>query len=275
MLGFFRKLFGRQKTSPGAEAPRVAHPEQQAAKTQALEASTVFRPYVPRQMPALLRTPEQLAEPPRRMPDLRERNGKEYSTIGLIYRDAQGACTERIVTVTAIVSDETRRDIFGYCHLRRDFRQFRADRIEGFFDPETGETFTVAHLKVHAGPITLPCGNDEQLSVVPKTLIEVFERHAHHLEAIGWVVRFNSPAGGDELLCHRIGKRGAPLKRPTIEFRYEPLAIEQRAEPDGTVATYFTGFRDRPWVLRAEGRTTRTWSQLAPALAAFLEAAGL
>lgn len=158
MFGFFRKLFRHETPTPSAEVPRVAHPDQMVEETQQVpaEASTVLWPEAPRQMPNLWRGPKPPAEPPRNMPNL-VADSSEYSTIGLVYRDAEGERTERIVTISAIVREGARRDIFGYCHLRRGFRQFRADRIEGFFDPETGETFDTAHVKVHNGPIpTLP-----------------------------------------------------------------------------------------------------------------------
>jgi len=154
MRGFFGRLFGREREPLGAEAPRDVPPDRPAATetTQAPELQTVVRSEAPRQMPNLLRGRTPAPEPPRTMPNL-VAGSKEYSTVGLVYRDAEGDRTERIVTITAIVRDGARRDIFGYCHLRRRFRQFRADRIEGFFDPETGETFDTAHLKVHDGPV--------------------------------------------------------------------------------------------------------------------------
>jgi hypothetical protein len=60
--------------------------------------------------------------------------------IGLVYRDAQSAETERVITVHGAQADDARITMLeGYCHLQRGPRSFRTDRILRAYDPETGE----------------------------------------------------------------------------------------------------------------------------------------
>lgn len=51
-------------------------------------------------------------------------------TLILVYKDGAGAASTRKVTVTYVSRDGERVMIEGYCHLRKEDRTFRLDRIQ-------------------------------------------------------------------------------------------------------------------------------------------------
>ena len=53
--------------------------------------------------------------------------GKDYV---LLYRDAEGNSTERIVTVRRIYGNSMTKWIEGHCHLRMEMRTFNSNRVE-------------------------------------------------------------------------------------------------------------------------------------------------
>jgi predicted DNA-binding transcriptional regulator YafY len=55
---------------------------------------------------------------------------REQRKLLIAYRDPKGAKTERIIWPIALGFFDSRRIIAGWCELRKDFRAFRADRIE-------------------------------------------------------------------------------------------------------------------------------------------------
>jgi len=55
---------------------------------------------------------------------------REERKLAISYRDEKGARTERVIWPVALGFFESARVLAGWCELRRDFRHFRADRIE-------------------------------------------------------------------------------------------------------------------------------------------------
>jgi predicted DNA-binding transcriptional regulator YafY len=55
---------------------------------------------------------------------------REQRKLLISYRDPKGAKTERVIWPIALGFFESRRIIAGWCELRKDFRSFRADRME-------------------------------------------------------------------------------------------------------------------------------------------------
>lgn len=60
-------------------------------------------------------------------------------TIGLIYVDAKGDNSTRLVSLKQLWRGDTGSYVTGYCYLRSAMRQFRIDRIQSVVEPETGE----------------------------------------------------------------------------------------------------------------------------------------
>jgi len=60
-------------------------------------------------------------------------------TIGFAYEDAQGAKSEREVDPLGIVYLQNTNMLMAWCHLRRDFRLFRLDRMDDL--RRTGQSF--------------------------------------------------------------------------------------------------------------------------------------
>ncbi len=79
------------------------------------------------------------------------------ATLALIYRDAYGSPSERYVDVRECDTTNRAGYLIGYCHLRRDIRTFRIDRIQRATDVDTGEIIAdlnaYAAMKYAASPI--------------------------------------------------------------------------------------------------------------------------
>lgn len=57
------------------------------------------------------------------------------------YGNAAGEHSQRVVTCQRLDDHNGTRYLWAYCHLRRQIRQFRVDRIVAMFDTETGEQY--------------------------------------------------------------------------------------------------------------------------------------
>jgi hypothetical protein len=61
--------------------------------------------------------------------------------LGLVYEDARGNVSRRMVRVKAIGPSEGAGYVHGFCQLRKADRTFRVDGIREVVDHRTGETF--------------------------------------------------------------------------------------------------------------------------------------
>lgn len=59
---------------------------------------------------------------------------RERRRLRLEYRDAKDVATERVIWPVALAFFESTRILAAWCELRRDFRHFRLDRIQGWTD---------------------------------------------------------------------------------------------------------------------------------------------
>ncbi|KAA3503107.1 YafY family transcriptional regulator [Rhizobium rhizogenes] len=57
---------------------------------------------------------------------------REQSKVVMTYRDERGELTERVIWPFALAFFDLVRVVLAWCETRRDFRSFRADRIETF-----------------------------------------------------------------------------------------------------------------------------------------------
>lgn len=55
---------------------------------------------------------------------------RDQHKLSIVYCDPKGAKTQRIIWPIGVAFFDSRRIIAGWCELRKDFRSFRADRIE-------------------------------------------------------------------------------------------------------------------------------------------------
>jgi len=203
---------------------------------------------------------------------------RQFSTIGIAYRAADGERTERIITIQQMVEDDHAPSmIYAFCHRRRELRQFRVDRIEGLFDPDSGEVLTEVKLAVHSGPMAAFPSQfvpRDPTREGPNNIAEAFERFTPALIEAGWTPKVQTDENSESLGCHRLGKRGKVLKHPEIVLGFEPFNYDHVVDAEGRDVWVKAAPRARPWTVRAPERSTRSWSHIEPALAAFLEAAG-
>ncbi len=59
-------------------------------------------------------------------------------SIGITYEDVDGNISERLVNCVKLVETPDGRYLWGYCHLRTDFRAFSLERIQQIRDYRTG-----------------------------------------------------------------------------------------------------------------------------------------
>jgi predicted DNA-binding transcriptional regulator YafY len=55
---------------------------------------------------------------------------RDQHKLSIVYRDPKGAKTTRVIWPIGVAFFDSRRIIAGWCEMRKDFRSFRADRIE-------------------------------------------------------------------------------------------------------------------------------------------------
>ena len=67
----------------------------------------------------------------------------DKTQVKLFYQAFDADSSERIIEPVGVFHDNNNWYIFGFCHLRKDYRQFRADRIQGI------EKTEVSFLKEH------------------------------------------------------------------------------------------------------------------------------
>jgi hypothetical protein len=209
-------------------------------------------------------------------------SGPRYSIIGLIYSDAGGEKTSRVVTIREMrVADGPgeHSTISAFCHLRHEMRTFRLDRIEGFFDPETGESMRQATLAVYDGAMPVVAGASssfDERGPTFETLAAVADHFGARLGGLGWIVERHNIDNGEMLGCYRLKKRGVGhLKYPTVAICFEPRSIEAHAMPDGRIEHIDVGPRRKPWTVRAHDKYIGSWGTLDRALPAFLREAGI
>jgi len=60
----------------------------------------------------------------------------------LIYQDSKGRNSERLITCQRYDLHNDSPYLWGFCHMRKAVRQFKIDRIQEIFDPESGAAFS-------------------------------------------------------------------------------------------------------------------------------------
>jgi WYL domain len=163
--------------------------------------------------------------------------GETYS---IIYRDADGDCTDRDITIKRVWRENYTTYIKAYCHLRHDERTFSLDRIQGYLiDTSTGEAI-----------------DPEELNPLKrKTVItEEDNRDALHLQisdtADGWVV--HHPSESVSRREDRKKREVTPYKRKIDAYR---VAFRLAGECDENMLCLYQhgNYRPKPPPDNADG----------------------
>jgi hypothetical protein len=201
-----------------------------------------------------------------------------YSRIGIVYRDADGEASRRIVSVGEVQLDSQGRPAFivGFCHLRHEVRTFRADRIESAFDPETGEFLSAVTLV--GDPAAMSQGYRSPLPLLDQqpgpTIDDMAIVYASALKQQGWLARVESSEEGQRLSCYRANKRtGAPLKYPAFAIEHAPRVVHWIGEGADRRAE-FGGQRRKAWRI-VHGGAPGALSHFDSAVQAFAKEAGI
>jgi hypothetical protein len=200
-----------------------------------------------------------------------------FSRIGIHYEDAEGKYSERIISIAQLRAADGPYDhsmIVAFCHSANDIRHFRVDRIKGFFDPDTGEVLKKATLNADPSAFRLADNNAPNSLGMPHSLEGIEETFGRELEQMGWIVVRVKFELGERLACYRVAKRGSRrLKYPSVEIDFIEFEMEPVIGEGGQMVLQRGSRRKRPWCVRADSATTRTFGSIEHAAPAFLEAA--
>ena len=203
-----------------------------------------------------------------------------YSRIGIQYCDANGCVTDRVISVGQLIAADAPGKIsmiVAYCHMREAVRDFRVDRIQSFFDPDTLEPLRAVTLVADPAALRMRSTKGaDTASSTPQNLSAVLSTYRDSLEAAGWIVALEKSFDGERLACYRRNKRtGARLKYPSVEFEFAPNSIDYVGDPAGAMTLVVGRPRSRPWGVRGEKGSLGTWGTIEKAMPAFVAAAGI
>ncbi len=205
--------------------------------------------------------------------------GNGYKRIGINYEDAKGDLSERVISIAQLRAADTPSDhsmIIAFCHSANAIRHFRVDRIKGFFDPDTGEVLTGAKLVADQAAFRIPSQDEvNDRHFLSSTLDELKKEIQEEVKKYGWFLEIEDFESFRHLACFRMAKRGnRRLKHPSITLYHEPFFMDPVYTPGGGTVTYKRGSaRSKPWGVRADGETTRTFGSMEKAAVVFVEMA--
>lgn len=110
------------------------------------------------------------------------------------------------------------------------------------------------------------------------TLDQVERDYRPCIESKGWMfTRRSSQEHGDEEYIELFKKTrsGKWRKNPSISLSYHSTTYDIITDNDGSLTYKNPRPRGRPWCVRADGKSTRTWANLAGALPVFLDIIGV
>lgn len=269
VFGFLKRLFRRsQPTHANQDLPASYPPPPPFSPPPLLPKPPARPPRVDR--------PQQKADAPFSYTD-NQSSPRRMSTLGIIYRDANEESTSRIVTIRDFVDGQDGPTHFqAVCHLRGALRMFRIDRVEGMFDPETGEILQEATLEKHSGDVPEFNRNqmaDKRVAPEPQSISAIFTLYETALQNAGWTPSLETAGSSERLGCHRLGKRGKPLKNPAISLHFDAFSDDSQVDMESGEIIWNKNLRKRPWTVRSEDFPSRSFGSVEPALRAFLNAA--
>lgn len=188
--------------------------------------------------------------------------------------------TDRDISVGQLIAADAPGEfsmILAYCHKREAVRDFRVDRIQGFFDPDTLEPLRAVTLVADPAAVRMrSTKGGDSARPSPQNLSAVLSTYRDSLEAAGWIVALEKSFDGERLACYRRNKRtGERLKYPSVEFEFAPHSIDYVGDLVGALTPVIGRPRSRPWGVHGAKGSVSTWGTIEKAMPAFIAAAGL
>lgn len=146
-------------------------------------------------------------------------------------------------------------------------REVRAREIE------TGivKTFLVAKIELAGGQTTARRYVPEEGNNInePASIQEAFQNEVEELESLGWHVQLEE----DSISLHRYFKNGKPLKGSDVSLYFDEYTSDFVVDLDGELQEENVRKKQKPWMVRAKGINTRSYSSLYKAANLFIEQA--
>lgn len=179
--------------------------------------------------------------------------------IRIIYHAGSRPGSAREIAPIAINGTKVR----ARCYASNAVKEFNLDKIELVTAPPTERIDAVAY--------------GDAVPPLPKwtTLQEFAAAVTPELEAAGWHVTYVPGDESQALELRDRTKLGKWRKHPVAGLRYERLAYDAVATPEGTVELQKTGLRARPWTVHVKDHQSAAFANLERAVSVFLSKVGL
>jgi hypothetical protein len=179
--------------------------------------------------------------------------------VRIIYHGGSHPGSSREIAPIAIDGTKVR----ARCYDSNAVKEFKIDKIELVSAPPTQPIEAIAYNDA-APP-----------SPIWTTLQELASVITPELEAAGWHVTYVPGDESQAIELRTRAKSGQVRKHPAAGIRYERMAYDAIATPEGTIELQNPRPRTRPWAVHSKERTTTSYSTLDRAVAVFLSAIGL
>jgi predicted DNA-binding transcriptional regulator YafY len=183
--------------------------------------------------------------------DVIERATAAHEPVRVIYHGGSAPGMVRTITPIELLRDQVR----ARCHVTGAAKLFKLDRLE----LATGDAGEHAE---YTGEPAAPAFD---------SLSDVLEHAIDTLEGMGWVVRIEEEPDRAAILLARRFKNGKPRKTPDVSLSWERYSVQEIF--DGESFSEERHEKTRPYSTRAQGESTRSFSDLDRAAHAFLECA--
>ncbi len=169
-------------------------------------------------------------------------------TIRVVYNGGSQPGTVRQITPTGVINGKVR----AYCHASQIMKLFTIDKISIVDDEGT------------PGLTSWQPGPTPPRYTSLETLME---DHRNDFIEHGWYIKTSK----DHLSLHRTFKNGKPMKGEEVSIHFEEYTCDLIMDEEGAIREQNVRKKQRPWMVTAKNKPTRTYGSLDAAVTQFLE----
>lgn len=169
--------------------------------------------------------------------------------VRVVYHGGSQPGTVREITPAGIRDGKVR----AFCHTSQAMKLFAVEKISIIDDEETPG---------------LPSWQPGFTPTPRYTSIEMLlEEHRNDFVKRGWFVQSDT----GHLSLHRTFKNGKPMKGSDVSLDFEEYAFDLIMDEEGAMHEENLRKKQRPWMVKAKNKDTRTYGSLDAAAALFME----